>query len=74
MAGTTGLEPATSAVTGQRSNQLSYVPTCSLCNLKNIPSEAYLFPYPGPFPPLGPLLQTTFKPDWAPSDLLQQQD
>ena len=27
MAGTTGLEPATSAVTGQRSNQLSYVPT-----------------------------------------------
>jgi hypothetical protein len=27
MAGTTGLEPATSAVTGQRSDQLSYVPT-----------------------------------------------
>ena len=26
MAGTTGLEPATSAVTGQRSDQLSYVP------------------------------------------------
>lgn len=33
MAGTTGLEPATSAVTGQRSNQLSYVPTIyfSIC-------------------------------------------
>ncbi len=28
MAGTTGLEPAASAVTGQRSNQLNYVPTC----------------------------------------------
>ena len=31
MAGTTGLEPATSAVTGQRSNQLSYVPRLT-CN------------------------------------------
>jgi hypothetical protein len=28
-AGATGLEPATSAVTGQRSNQLSYAP--ALC-------------------------------------------
>jgi hypothetical protein len=33
MAGTTGLEPATSAVTGQRSNQLSYVPKIVLNNL-----------------------------------------
>ncbi len=33
MAGTTGLEPATSAVTGQRSDQLSYVPTLSLSRL-----------------------------------------
>ena len=33
MAGTTGLEPATSAVTGQRSNQLSYVPGRSTYNL-----------------------------------------
>ncbi len=30
MAGTTGLEPATSAVTGRRSNQLSYVPSSFL--------------------------------------------
>jgi hypothetical protein len=29
MAGTTGLEPAASAVTGQRSNQLNYVPKTS---------------------------------------------
>ena len=33
MAGTTGLEPATSAVTGQRSNQLSYVPRLFCNNL-----------------------------------------
>ena len=30
MAGTTGLEPATSDVTGRRSNQLNYVPAASL--------------------------------------------
>jgi hypothetical protein len=33
MAGTTGLEPATSAVTGQRSDQLSYVPRLFFNNL-----------------------------------------
>jgi hypothetical protein len=39
MAGTTGLEPATSAVTGQRSNQLNYVPNFVLLPL----SEARIF-------------------------------
>jgi hypothetical protein len=39
MAGTTGLEPATSAVTGRRSNQLSYVPTM----LPQLPASEPLF-------------------------------
>ena len=30
MAGSTGLEPAASAVTGQRSNQLNYDPACAV--------------------------------------------
>jgi hypothetical protein len=36
MAGTTGLEPATSAVTGQRSNQLNYVPRVKPVALKTL--------------------------------------
>ena len=35
MAGTTGLEPAASAVTGQRSNQLNYVPTRQSNEMRN---------------------------------------
>ena len=35
MAGTTRLELATSAVTGQRSNQLNYVPTCQINKIRN---------------------------------------
>jgi hypothetical protein len=35
MAGTTGLEPATSDVTGRRSNQLNYVPACVRLTLKS---------------------------------------
>jgi hypothetical protein len=35
MAGTTGLEPAASAVTGQRSNQLNYVPSCQINEVRN---------------------------------------
>jgi hypothetical protein len=34
MAGVAGLEPVTSAVTGQRSNQLSYTPARGMGNLK----------------------------------------
>jgi hypothetical protein len=37
MAGTTGLEPAASAVTGQRSNQLNYVPTLKINDMQNRP-------------------------------------
>jgi hypothetical protein len=36
MAGTTGLEPATSAVTGQRSNQLNYVPELKNQSLRRL--------------------------------------
>jgi hypothetical protein len=42
MAGTTGLEPATSAVTGQRSNQLSYVPLCKFNILQSGKSKNLL--------------------------------
>jgi hypothetical protein len=47
MAGTTGLEPATSAVTGQRSNQLSYVPksvfnTLDICHIEASVSQLSL--------------------------------
>ncbi len=38
MAGTTGLEPAASAVTGQRSNQLNYVPNCIVNNSRKRPA------------------------------------
>ncbi len=48
MAGTTGLEPATSAVTGQRSNQLSYVPrlffnNLVICHIESSDSQLSLF-------------------------------
>jgi hypothetical protein len=38
MAGATGLEPATSGVTGRRSNQLSYAPVASRPGRHSYPS------------------------------------
>ena len=38
MAGVAGLEPVTSAVTGQRSNQLSYTPAKGRQTLRKSPS------------------------------------
>ena len=40
MAGTTGLEPAASAVTGQRSNQLNYVPAVGKLAKRRIAKNA----------------------------------
>ena len=50
MAGTTGLEPATSAVTGQRSNQLNYVPNRGINDLaQNLANKAFAsFAYSAP--------------------------
>ena len=42
MAGAAGLEPVTSAVTGQRSNQLSYAPALGPENLCNAPAGVKL--------------------------------
>jgi hypothetical protein len=39
MAGVAGLEPVTSAVTGQRSNQLSYTPALGDMDIKKIIAE-----------------------------------
>ena len=57
MAGTTGLEPATSAVTGQRSNQLSYVPNLFfnnlvICHIECAASQNSLFSLASTFSPL----------------------
>ena len=52
MAGTTGLEPATSAVTGQRSNQLSYVPLIQRLLLTDFVYEADCTLYARAFVPL----------------------
>ena len=44
MAGTTRLELATSAVTGQRSNQLNYVPTRQINEMRNLQHLCWFAP------------------------------
>src|SRR6202166_1160053 len=83
MAGTTGLEPATSAVTGQRSNQLSYVPrlffnNLDICHIESSGSQLSLFSL---FSTISPLwtqfwvsVDTTWTPRWTPKPSPQRQD
>ena len=76
MAGTTGLEPATSAVTGQRSNQLSYVPRLFFNNLviRHIESSVSQFSLFSLFSTISllwtqfwPFVDTTWTPRWTPN-------
>jgi hypothetical protein len=83
MAGTTGLEPATSAVTGQRSDQLSYVPrlffnNLGLCHIESSASQLSLFSL---FSTISPLwtqfwafVDTTWTPRWTPNQRTQQRN
>jgi hypothetical protein len=79
VAGTTGLEPATSAVTGQRSNQLSYVPKMFLNNLAKHHVESGVSQL-SPFSPASTssLLWTQFQifldTKWTPNDPTQRQN
>ena len=83
MAGTTGLEPATSAVTGQRSDQLSYVPrlffnNLVICHIESSASQLSLFSL---FSTLSLVctqfrgfLDTKWTPSWTPNQPTQQRD
>ena len=82
MAGTTGLEPATSAVTGQRSNQLSYVPRLFFNNLVicHIESESSQFSLLSLCSTISLLwtqirafLDTMWTPNWTPKVPVQRQ-
>ncbi len=82
MAGTTGLEPATSAVTGQRSDQLSYVPRLFFNNLVicHIESESSQFSLLSLCSTISLLwtqirafLDTMWTPNWTPKVPVQRQ-
>ena len=53
MAGVAGLEPVTSAVTGQRSNQLSYTPARGKLKIKNLFARVKRETFSKPFPETG---------------------
>src|SRR5665213_2189162 len=83
MAGTTGLEPATSAVTGQRSDQLSYVPRLFFNNLviRHIESSVSQLSLFSLFSTISPLwtqfwdsVDTMWTPRWTPKSSPQRQD
>ena len=83
MAGTTGLEPATSAVTGQRSDQLSYVPRLFFNNLviRHIESSGSRLSLFSLFSTISLLwtqfwdsVDTTWTPRWTPKPPPQRQD
>ena len=83
MAGTTGLEPATSAVTGQRSDQLSYVPrlffnNLVICHIESSVSQLSLFSLSSTISLLWThflaLVDTTWTPRWTPKPSPQRQD
>src|SRR5665213_279302 len=80
MAGTTGLEPATSAVTGQRSNQLSYVPrlffnNLDICHIESSGSQLSLFStISSLWTQSWVSVDTTWTPRWTPKLPPRRQD
>jgi hypothetical protein len=83
MAGTTGLEPATSAVTGQRSDQLSYVPkfvfnNLDVCHIESSVPLLSLFSLVSTtslvWTQFRAFLDTKWTPNWTPNRPTQRQD
>src|SRR5579863_4435622 len=79
MAGTTGLEPATSAVTGQRSDQLSYVPrlffnNLVICHIESGVSQLSLYSPHSTFSSLWTQFRAPVDTTWTPQSPPQRQD